>query len=101
MGCDRVHQEPERLIAGEASQQLLLAVVEEARSGQLLSEEHFTVDGTLIHTEGGVTLSHDGALNVTTIVCDPVRASDGFRVKLDAAPSPVDVLQVTAAEPSR
>ena len=38
----------ERLIAGEASQQLLLAVVEEARSGQLLSEEHFTVDGTLI-----------------------------------------------------
>jgi transposase len=38
----------ERLIAAEASQQLLLAVVEEARSQQLLSEEHFTVDGTLI-----------------------------------------------------
>ena len=38
----------ERLIAGEASQQLLLAVVEEARGHQLLSEEHFTVDGTLI-----------------------------------------------------
>ncbi len=38
----------ERLIAGQASQQLLLAVVEEARGRQLLSEEHFTVDGTLI-----------------------------------------------------
>jgi len=38
----------ERLIAGAVSQQLLLAVVEEAREQQLLSEEHFTVDGTLI-----------------------------------------------------
>jgi transposase len=38
----------ERLIAGQTSQQLLLAVVEEAREHQLLSEEHFTVDGTLI-----------------------------------------------------
>ena len=38
----------ERLIAGETSQQLLLAVVEEARAQQLLSEEHFTVDGTLL-----------------------------------------------------
>ena len=38
----------ERLIAGEASRQLLLAVVEEAQSAQLLSEEHFTVDGTLL-----------------------------------------------------
>ena len=38
----------ERLIAGDASQKLLLAVVEEAHGEQLLSEEHFTVDGTLI-----------------------------------------------------
>jgi transposase len=38
----------ERLIAGEASQRLLLAVVEEAHAEQLLSEEHFTVDGTLL-----------------------------------------------------
>jgi transposase len=38
----------ERLIAGAASQQLLLAVLEEAQSAELLSEEHFTVDGTLI-----------------------------------------------------
>ena len=32
----------------QASQQLLLAVVEQARARQLLSEEHFTVDGTLL-----------------------------------------------------
>jgi transposase len=38
----------ERLIVGEVSQQLLVAVVEEARRHDLLSEEHFTVDATLI-----------------------------------------------------
>src|SRR5271155_1146884 len=38
----------ERLIAGEASQQLLAAVLEQAREQDLLSGEHFTVDGTLI-----------------------------------------------------
>lgn len=38
----------ERLIAGQISQQLLSAVVEQARGHGLLSEEHFTVDGTLI-----------------------------------------------------
>jgi transposase len=38
----------ERLIAGQASQQLMVAVVEEAREHDLLSEEHFSVDATLI-----------------------------------------------------
>jgi len=38
----------ERLIEGEVAGRLLLAVVEQARTHQLLSEEHFTVDGTLI-----------------------------------------------------
>ena len=38
----------ERLIEGAVSQQLLEAVLVEARQKQLLSEEHFTVDGTLI-----------------------------------------------------
>ena len=37
----------DRLIRGETSRQLLLAVVEQARGHRLLSEEHFTVDGTL------------------------------------------------------
>ncbi len=38
----------ERLVAAAVSEQLLLSVVEEARTEGLLSEEHFTVDGTLI-----------------------------------------------------
>ena len=38
----------ERLIAGAISQQLLESVLMEAREHDLLSEEHFTVDGTLI-----------------------------------------------------
>jgi transposase len=38
----------ERLIEGKVSQQLLAAVLAEAREKELLSAEHFTVDGTLI-----------------------------------------------------
>jgi transposase len=38
----------ERLIEGEVSQKLLAAVLREAQEKQLLSAEHFTVDGTLI-----------------------------------------------------
>jgi transposase len=38
----------ERLLKGEVAQRLLLAVVEQAHARQLLSEEHFTIDGTLI-----------------------------------------------------
>lgn len=38
----------ERLIAGEVSQRLLESVLVEAREHDLLSAEHFTVDGTLI-----------------------------------------------------
>jgi transposase len=38
----------ERLMRGEVSERLLLAVLDQARAAQLLSEEHFTVDGTLI-----------------------------------------------------
>ena len=38
----------DRLIGGAVSQQLLESVLVEARAHDLLSEEHFTVDGTLI-----------------------------------------------------
>jgi len=38
----------ERLISGQISQRLLESVLVEARQHDLLSEEHFTVDGTLI-----------------------------------------------------
>ena len=38
----------QRLIAGEVSERLMLAVLEQAHARNLLSAEHFTVDGTLI-----------------------------------------------------
>jgi transposase len=38
----------ERLIEGAVSQRMLEAVLDQAREHNLLSEEHFTVDGTLI-----------------------------------------------------
>jgi len=38
----------ERLIAGEVAQKFFQAVVQQARGAGLLSDEHFTVDGTLI-----------------------------------------------------
>jgi len=38
----------ERLMQGEIAQRLLEAVLEQARAHDLLREEHFTVDGTLI-----------------------------------------------------
>jgi DDE family transposase len=37
----------DRLLEGEVAQRLLGAVMEQARSKNLLSEEHFTVDGTM------------------------------------------------------
>jgi hypothetical protein len=41
-------QNRERLIEGEVSPQLLAAALTETREKQLLSAEHFTVDGTLL-----------------------------------------------------
>src|SRR3989337_3968040 len=38
----------DRLMEGEVAQRLLGAVMEQARSQDLLSEEHFTVDGTVL-----------------------------------------------------
>ena len=38
----------ERLLEGDVAQELFVCVVEQARALRLLSDEHFTVDGTLI-----------------------------------------------------
>ena len=43
----------ERLMGGEISQRLLEAVLRQASENDLLSEEHFTVDGTLIEAWAG------------------------------------------------
>jgi transposase len=49
----------ERLIAGAISQQLLESVLVEARAHDLLSEEHFTVDGTLIQAWAAARSFHE------------------------------------------
>ena len=49
----------ERLIGGAISQQLLDAVLVEAREHDLLSEEHFTVDGTLIQAWAAARSFHE------------------------------------------
>lgn len=43
----------ERLLSGKMTVRLLQAVVEQAREHDLLSEEHFTVDGTLLQAWAG------------------------------------------------
>jgi transposase len=43
----------DRLMEGEIAQHLLEAVMEQARSKKLLSEEHFTVDGTILEAWAG------------------------------------------------
>ena len=43
----------DRLLAGEVAELFFRGVVEKARQGRLLSDEHFTVDGTLIEAWAG------------------------------------------------
>src|SRR5450755_1682546 len=49
----------ERLIRAEASQRLLQAVLIQAQENKLLSEEHFTVDGTLIQAWANARSFHE------------------------------------------
>jgi len=48
LGPDGVHEERARLLRGQVDVRFFEAVLEQAREKGLLSEEHFTVDGTLI-----------------------------------------------------
>lgn len=59
----------ERLIEAEISQRLLEAVLAQARAQSLLSEEHFTVDGTLIQAWAAARSFRDKA--------DPPAAGQG------------------------
>ena len=51
--ADDVHQERERLLAGDIARQFFAAVLTQARARRLLSDEHFTVDGTLLEAWAG------------------------------------------------
>lgn len=44
----------ERLLAGDVAQAFFAAVTAQARDARLLSDEHFTVDGTLLEAAAGV-----------------------------------------------
>lgn len=46
-------QNRDRLISGEVAQRFLAAVVAQARRAELLSDEHFSVDGTLVEAWAG------------------------------------------------
>jgi len=60
----------ERLIDGEVSQGLLASVLVQARENNLLSEEHFTVDGTLIQAWAAARSFEEKS--------DPAEAGSGF-----------------------
>ena len=48
MGCDRVLQERDRLIDGDIAAKFMTSVLNLPQVRNLLSAEHFSVDGTLI-----------------------------------------------------
>ena len=43
----------ERLLAGDIAEAYFVAVLKQARQRNLLSDEHFTVDGTLLEAWAG------------------------------------------------
>ena len=50
----------ERLLDADVAREFLLAIVEQAREQRLLSEEHFSVDGTLLEAWASVKSSDPG-----------------------------------------
>jgi hypothetical protein len=54
-----VHQEPERLIEGKVARKLVRRVVRNAKAARLLSNEHFSVVGTLIESWAAVKMPAD------------------------------------------
>jgi len=54
VGTDGVQQESDRLLAGEVAELFFDEVLAEAKGLDLLSDEHFTVDGTLIEAWAGM-----------------------------------------------
>jgi transposase len=53
VGRDGFTKNRERLLKGNIAQAFFQKVLEQARERSLLSEEHFTVDGTLIEAWAG------------------------------------------------
>jgi len=53
LGCDGFTKNRERLLAGDIADAFFVAVLKQARQRNLLSDEHFTVDGTLLEAWAG------------------------------------------------
>src|ERR1019366_1134457 len=68
----------ERLLVGEAAQGFFNAVVDRARAQGLLSDEHFTVDGTLIEAWAGHKSFKRKGDDQQTPPYDPANPSVGF-----------------------
>jgi len=61
----------ERFLAGEISQRFMEAVLRQAREKKLLSDEHFTVDGTLVQAWAGQKSFRPKGTPAQTDVDDP------------------------------
>jgi hypothetical protein len=48
LGRDGFHQEPRAVLGGEIPRRFFDAVLDQARAANLLSDDHFTVDGMLV-----------------------------------------------------
>src|SRR5437899_996913 len=68
----------ERLLKGEVAQGFFAAVLDQARSRSLLSDEHFTVDGTLIEAWSSHTSFHRKDTEPKTPPDDPGNPSVDF-----------------------
>jgi transposase len=75
----------ERRLAGDIAQAFFAAVVQQAQARQLLSPEHFTVDGTLIEAWAGLKRASRGATPSTqrqTIPATPRGTSTGSAARM-------------------
>jgi len=76
----------DRRLGGEVSQRLLEAVLEQARSKKLLSQEHFTVDGTLL--EAGASRNSFVPKEPATVVGTGARGRKCLRDTHESKPDP-------------
>ena len=91
MGCHRLHQNRDRLLAGEVATAFFEQVLAQAKTHRLLSDEHCTVDGTLIEAWAGqksVKLKSAAAVPMLPME-DPGKPSGDFRGERRTKATPV------------
>ncbi len=63
-----------RLLEGEIAEAFFEAVLDQARAAGLLSDEHFTVDGTIIEAWAGQMNSTEVEAGIRKEKLDPIRS---------------------------